>query len=170
MTTASDTPPSSRQASDSRPLSGPDEQAVGRGAHGQGQAIRAAARVDDGQDDRVRRDVRQGLDEGQCAGTDIHRGDAVPDVDDGDARRDAVHDRVTDPDRLVADAKVGQEGDGADHVRTVARAPMAVEGKTHETPAASAGVSGSAAMDAGAGQASVAGAMFWFMWNRLVGS
>ena len=99
-------------------------------------------------------------------------GDPVADVDDGDARGDAVHDRVTDPDRLVADAKVGQEGDRADHVRTVARTPMAVEGKTRDPGPSWTGVARRGWEDGAMprGQASVAGAMFWFMWNRLVGS
>ena len=51
----------------------------------------------------------------------------VTDVHDRHAGGDAVHDRVTHPDELVADAEVRQEGDRAGHPRTVSRAGARVE-------------------------------------------
>jgi hypothetical protein len=103
---------------------GADEQAVvERGAQRDGAAAGADLRVDDREMDAGRR-VGEGAREHQRAGEDGLARNAVGEVDDAGGRAFVRDDGVHDPDELVLQPVVGEEGDRARHAPTFSRLPL----------------------------------------------
>ena len=110
-----------RSLDPSERLAGRDEQPV-VGAHEQPAAlcldrhvtVSPDARVDNGHEHRIARDVRQRVNEQHGSGYDVEWRHAVREVHDPAFRSDSRHHRMADTHPLVAKAEIAAEDDRAD--------------------------------------------------------